>query len=70
MKKRWKVAGINFDHMHMGDLLRHVHEHPDADIVGIADAQPARMASSAANFGLPPERVFTDFRRCLEQTKP
>ncbi|MBC8009512.1 MAG: Gfo/Idh/MocA family oxidoreductase [Burkholderiales bacterium] len=70
MKKRWKIAGINFDHMHMGDLLRQVHEHPDADIVGIADASPARMASSAANFGLPPERVFTDFRRCLTETKP
>ena len=22
MKKRWKITGINFDHMHMGDLLR------------------------------------------------
>jgi predicted dehydrogenase len=70
MKKRWKVAGINFDHMHMGDLLRQVHEHPDAEIVGIADESPARMASAVANFGLPPERVFTDFRRCLEQTRP
>lgn len=70
MKKRWKVAGINFDHMHMSDLLRQVHEHPQADIVGIADAQPARMASAVANFGLPPERMFADFRRCLTETKP
>jgi hypothetical protein len=30
----WRVAGINFDHMHMGDLLRLVHEHPDAEIAG------------------------------------
>ena len=22
MKARWKIAGINFDHFHMGDLLR------------------------------------------------
>jgi glucose-fructose oxidoreductase len=28
------------------------------------------MAAAAANFGLPPDSVFTDFRRCLEQTKP
>jgi predicted dehydrogenase len=70
MKKRWKIAGINFDHMHMGDLLRQVHEHPHADIVGIADAEPARMASAVANFGLPLERVFTDYRRCLEETRP
>ena len=20
---RWKIAGINFDHLHMGDLLAH-----------------------------------------------
>jgi predicted dehydrogenase len=70
MKKHWKVAGINFDHMHMGDLLRQVHEHPDAEIVGIADEQPARLAGAAVSFGLPPSRVFTDFRRCLEQTRP
>jgi len=28
--RTWKVVGINFDHMHMGDLLRMAHEHPDA----------------------------------------
>ena len=70
MKKRWRIAGINFDHMHMGDLLRQAHEHPDAEIVGICDGQPARMASAITNFGLPAERVFTDYRACLEQTKP
>ncbi len=26
--KKWKIAGINFDHFHMGDLLRMAHEHP------------------------------------------
>jgi glucose-fructose oxidoreductase len=70
MKKIWKIAGINFDHLHMGDLLRQVHEHPDAEIVGLSDEQPARMQSAIANFGVPAERVFTDYRRCLEQTKP
>lgn len=70
MKKRWRIAGINFDHMHMGDLLRQAHEHPDAEIVGVCDEQPARMASAVANFGLPAERVFTDYRACLERTKP
>jgi glucose-fructose oxidoreductase len=70
MKKKWKVAGINFDHMHMGDLLRQVHEHPDAEIVGICDEQPARMEQAVRNFSIPPERVFTDYRECLEKTKP
>ena len=70
MSKKWKVAGINFDHMHMGDLLRHVHEHPHAEITGIADEQPERMRDAASRFGLPADRVFTDFRQCLEQGKP
>ena len=40
MAKSFRVAGINFDHMHMGDLLRLVHQHPQAEIVGIADETP------------------------------
>src|SRR5687767_965949 len=66
----WKIAGINFDHMHMGDLLRSVHEHPAAEIVGICDETPARMDTAARNFGIPAERQFTDYRKCLEATKP
>lgn len=67
---KWKVAGINFDHFHMGDLLREVAEHPDAEIVGIADAQPERMQGAIANFGIPADRVFTDPEKCLMATKP
>ncbi|CAN5737525.1 Gfo/Idh/MocA family oxidoreductase [soil metagenome] len=68
--KKWRIAGINFDHFHMGDLLRMVHEHPDAELVGISDEFPERMVSAAKNFGLSPDQVFTDYRACLEQTKP
>jgi len=70
MKKNWKIVGINFDHMHMGDLLRMVHDHPNAEIAGICDEQPARMREAIANFSIPSERVFTDYRRCLEQIRP
>lgn len=70
MKKTWKIAAINFDHMHMGDLLRMVHEHPGAEIAGISDERPERMREAIRNFGIPPARVFTDFRRCLETTRP
>src|SRR5262249_9531071 len=38
-----KIVGINFDHMHMGDLLRMAHEHPRAEIVGVCDEAPERM---------------------------
>jgi len=70
MKKIWKIVGINFDHMHMGDLLRRAHEHPDAEIVGICHGNPARMAAAIEAFALPRERVFTDYRACLETTRP
>ena len=65
-----KIAGINFDHFHMGDLLRMAHEHPTAEIVGIADEQPERLQDAARNFCLPENRVYTDYRQCLEETQP
>jgi predicted dehydrogenase len=66
----WKIAGINFDHFHMGDLLRMAHNHPRAEIVGISDEDPARMQTAASNFSIPSERQFTDYRECLERTQP
>ena len=66
----WKVAGINFDHSHMGDLLRLCHEHPDVEIVGICHTDKVRMASVIEKFNIPSERVFTDYRECLERTRP
>ena len=66
----WKVAGINFDHFHMGDLLRMVADHDGAEIVGVSDEQPERMEEARANFGLGKEQVFTDYRQCLERSRP
>lgn len=66
----FRVAGINFDHMHMGDLLRMTSEHPDAEIVGISDENPARMEGIARTFSIPEDRIYTDYRRCIEETKP
>src|SRR5580704_12688724 len=68
--KTYRIAGINFDHFHMGDLLRQAFEHPHAEIVGISDEQPARMVEATRKFGLSPGQVFTDYRACLEKTKP
>lgn len=71
MKKRiWKIAGINFDHFHMGDLLRYTHEHPHAKVVGISDEQPARMEEAVSKGLVAREQAFTDYRECLERTKP
>ena len=68
--KTWKVAGVNFDHMHMGDLLRQVHEHPQAEIVAVCDDDPARMEGTVRNFGIPAERVFIDVDVCIERARP
>jgi glucose-fructose oxidoreductase len=59
------VLGISFDHMHMGDLLRQVSEHPDSEIAGICDPDRTRMAAAIAAFAIPEERVFTDLDACL-----
>src|SRR5688572_13279557 len=68
--RKLKVVGLNFDHMHMGDLLRKCHEHPGVEIAGICDEDPARMQAVIKNFSLSPERVFTDPHRCLAATEP
>ena len=70
MNRTWKIAGVNFDHFHMGDLLRMAFDHPGAEIVGIADEQPERMQEATANFGIAEDAVFTDFAECLERTRP
>lgn len=69
-KKIWKVAGINFDHMHMGDLLRMAFEHPAAEIVGVCDRELARTRTIAEAFQIPTEHCFDDYRKCLERTRP
>ncbi len=62
---KFRVVGISFDHMHMGDLLRLVHDHPDAEISGLFDPDRSTMASAVAEFGIPDDRVFTDFDACM-----
>ena len=54
--------------MHMGDLLRQVHQHPEAEIAGICDPDRSRMADAIAAFGIPEDRVFTDLDACLRTT--
>ena len=70
MNQRAKIVGINFDHFHMGDLLRMAHEHPEAEIAAICDPDPARMQEAQRAFNLRPEQLHTDVARCLDQTSP
>ncbi len=68
--KRWRIAGINFDHFHMGDLLRMASEHPGAELVGISDETAPRMEEAIRKLKISREHVFTDYRACLEKTRP
>lgn len=62
---KYRVAAVNFDHMHMGDLLRQVEDHGEAEIAGICDADPGRMQSAIANFAIPADRVFTSIEAVM-----
>jgi len=68
--RTWRVVGISFEHAHMGDLLREVHEHPNAEIVGVCDPERARMADAIAAFAIPSDRVYDDVERCVRETRP
>ena len=70
MKKVWRVAGINFDHLHMGDNLRMVYEHPNAEIVGVCHDDVDRMQQAVDDFGIDSDHVYTDVAKCIEETKP
>ncbi len=68
--KPWRFVGINFDHMHMGDLLRMVKEHPNAEVVGICHEDRSTMMKVAEWLSIPESMIFTDYRECLEKTEP
>jgi glucose-fructose oxidoreductase len=63
--KRKRIVGINFDHLHMGDLLREADELDDVEIVGICDKDPGRMSAAIETLSIPPDRVFTDIAACM-----
>src|SRR6266702_1268770 len=67
---KFRIAGISFDHMHMGDLLRMVHGTPNAELTGIFDPDRSKMERAIANFAISPSRVFTDFDACMKAAKP
>lgn len=70
MVPRYRVVGISFEHMHMGDNLQMVVDHPQCELVGICDPQPERMESAAATFGLAAGLLFTDWQHCIADARP
>lgn len=70
MARTWKLAGVNFDHMHMGDNLRMAAEHPRVEIVGLADRDPERMEEARRALGVADDRLYTDERDLLTERTP
>lgn len=68
--KTWKVAGINFDHMHMSMLLGDAYNNSNVEIVGVCHERVEEMADSIESFNIPKERVYSDYKACLDETKP
>ena len=62
---RFRIVGISYDHMHMGDLLRLVHDHPEAEIAGLFDPDLGKMRGVAGKFDVPEDRYFTEFDACM-----
>jgi glucose-fructose oxidoreductase len=59
--------------MHMGDLLRQVAEHPRAEIVGLADDNPANRQTvemTRERLGIDRKRVFDRLEECVEKMRP
>ena len=70
MNAHYRVVGISFEHMHMGDNLKMVAQHPQCELVGICDNQPERMQATVADLQISEERIFTDWQRCIMNARP
>lgn len=65
-----RVVGISFDHMHMQTLLEQAAAHPAVEVVGVCDAEPARMRPAVEALQLPDSAVHTDHEACIAATSP
>jgi glucose-fructose oxidoreductase len=70
VNKNFKIAGVNFDHMHMGDLLRKAMAHGDVEIVGVSDEQPERAMRVLDQIGLSRSLFDVDYEAMLKRTAP
>ncbi len=67
---RFRVAGISFEHMHMGDNLRWAASHPTCEIVGICDHHRERMSDAISDLAIAGDKVFTDWQHCIDSSRP
>jgi predicted dehydrogenase len=70
MNQHFRVAGISFEHMHMGDNLRMAAEHDQCQVVAVCDGDRSRMLDVQKVLGLDDSQLFTDWMTCVEMSRP
>ena len=64
-----RLAVVGLDHDHVWSLLKHIAEEPDAELVAIAESDPALV--SRAQKGVPGSvKFYTDYVAMLDEAKP
>ncbi len=63
-----RIVGIDFDHMHMADLLRLVRDNADAEIVGVWHSDTDKPKQILRELELPESLIFGDLQKCLTTT--
>ncbi len=70
MARHHRIVGISFDHMHMGDMLRLVQQHPRAEVVGVWHSERREPTQVLERLGMSTSLIFDDWKECLEQSRP
>lgn len=69
MTSNFRVVGVGFDHMHIGDQLATALAHPDAEIVGVWDRDAVRAQAVLTDLGIDCV-VYDDVDRLIAETAP
>ena len=67
---RYRVAGVAFDHMHIGDQIKVAQDHPDCEVTGVFDTDKARMDAVCDDLGVPAELRHLDLDAMLAAATP
>lgn len=66
----WRVAVIGFSHMHAGDQVQLILDHPEAELVGLWDQRRSPVETVVADLGLDERLIFDDLDDALQRGRP
>lgn len=70
MDVTYRVAGVSFEHMHMGDNLAMAAKHPECKIVALCDLDLSRTRGAQAALQIDDDALFSDWQLCIEKSQP